>query len=249
MSPPAVLDAVPDVAQISFDQYCLRICTAQNDNITTALQCEHELDIMGCRFVMAITDFYAPENNGTFTSCDGEVAAAPGLYLQPDGSTSTFRQRYTGTYTADGVTDYWTVGQTVTPSAPAFWPSSSNCYTYSTISNGVDTANWQVTAAPSTLNSGSTVAIDGVSSTSMSRPSGLPSGSASGSQTSRSGSGSSTSNTGSSSPTGTNSQAPAANSGSPTSGAMALAPLNLPGLTTVLAMLGAGAFGVAAVLL
>jgi len=104
--------------QISFDQFCLRICTAETANVTTALQCEHELDVMGCQFVMAIPDFY--QSNNSFTSCEGEAAPPPGLYLQPNGSTSTFRQRYTGTYTAPGgETELWTVGQTITPSAPA----------------------------------------------------------------------------------------------------------------------------------
>lgn len=64
------------------------------------------------------SDFY--QSNNSFTSCDGEPAAPPGLYPQADGSVSTFRQRYTGTYTdGAGATQLWTVGQTVTPSAPA----------------------------------------------------------------------------------------------------------------------------------
>jgi hypothetical protein len=57
--------------------------------------------------------------NGTFTSCDADAGAGPGLYPQANGSTSTFRQRYTGTYTdGAGVPQQFTVGQTVTPSAP-----------------------------------------------------------------------------------------------------------------------------------
>lgn len=31
------------------DQYCLRICTAETDDVSAALQCEHELDVMGCQ--------------------------------------------------------------------------------------------------------------------------------------------------------------------------------------------------------
>ena len=154
--------------QISFDQFCLRICTAETANVTTALQCEHELDVMGCQFVMAIPDFY--QSNNSFTSCEGEAAPPPGLYPQPDGSTSTFRQRYTGTYTApDGQTEIWKVGQTITPSAPAFYPATSNCVTYSTISNGVNTANYMVTAAPVLLvgSDGSSTANVGSTSVSM----------------------------------------------------------------------------------
>lgn len=172
---------------ISYNQYCMRICTAQTANVTTALQCEHELDIMGCQFVMAIGDFYTAAAG--FTSCDGDAAAPPGLYPQPGGGTSTFRQRYTGTFTANGSTGRFTVGQTVTPSAPAFYPSQSNCFTYSTISNGVNTNNFLVTAAPSTLSGGSTVAVGNVGSTSQSAPSTSRASSASSATTtSRSGS-------------------------------------------------------------
>ncbi|KAK1922318.1 putative glycoprotein [Papiliotrema laurentii] len=187
---------------ISYDQFCLRICTAQTANVTTALQCEHELDIMGCQFVMAIPDFY--QSNNSFTSCEGEVAPPPGLYPQPDGSTSTFRQRYTGTYTApDGKTELWTVGQTITPSAPAYYPATSNCITYSTISNGVDPANLMVTAAPQLLVSGSTSSAS-VASTSMSTtpvsnaPSGSARSSSSGSTSASRSSGSSASGSGAS---------------------------------------------------
>lgn len=154
---------------ISFDQFCLRICTAEDpaNGVTASLQCEHELDIMGCRFVMAIEDHY--RSNGTFTECDGEAAAPPGLYSLPGGGTSTFRQRYTGTWTnsANKETGVFTVGRTVTPSAPAFWPKTSNCFTYQSISNGVDMANLMVTAAPTVLAKGSSSVVTGLSSTSQ----------------------------------------------------------------------------------
>jgi len=83
---------------------------------------------MGCQFVMP-----GDYTNNSFTSCEGEAAIAPGLYPQPDGSTSTFRQYFTG--------PGYTVGQLVTPTAPAAIPATSNCVTYQTIGNGVDTAN------------------------------------------------------------------------------------------------------------
>ncbi|WWC64970.1 uncharacterized protein I303_107584 [Kwoniella dejecticola CBS 10117] len=180
---------------ISYDQFCLRVCTAETGNVTAALQCEHELDIMGCQFVMAIEDFY--QGNNSFTSCEGEPAAPPGLYPQPGGGYSTFRQRYTGTYSNEGGVGYFTVGQTVTPSSVAFYPATSNCQTYSTISNGINTGDWAVTATPSILAAGSTQAVS-VGSTSQSRPSGVSaaastSGASSGSASasaSRSGSGS-----------------------------------------------------------
>ncbi|WVO13601.1 hypothetical protein L204_101222 [Cryptococcus depauperatus] len=175
---------------ISYDQFCLRICTAQTGAVSSALQCEHELDIMGCRFVMAIEDFYT--SNNSFTSCEGEPAAPPGLYPLPGGSTSTFRQRYTGTYNNAGTVGMFTVGQTVTPSSVAFWPKTSNCATYSTISNGVDTANFAVTATPSLLVSGSTVAASNVGTTSQSAPSGISTSSPTNAKSGSSGKGSAT---------------------------------------------------------
>jgi len=200
---------------ISYDQFCLRICTAQTGNVTTALQCEHELDIMGCQFVMAIEDFYT--SNNSFTSCDGDPAPPPGLYPQPDGSTSTFRQRYTGTYVdGAGQPGTFTVGQTVTPSAPAYFGATSNCKTYSTISNGINTANYQVTASPQLLESGATNApASSTSAASGSSRSG--SGSASASST-RSGSTSGSSSTSRSSAVSGGALASASASGATTGG-------------------------------
>jgi len=128
---------------VSSDAFCLRICTADDpkNNITAALQCEHELDVMGCNFVMAIP-YNLPE---TFDECEGDAAAPPGLYPQPDGSTSTFRQRYTGTWTQDATTTgIFTVGKTVTPEAPFTYPATSACTTYSSVSNGINTADYAV---------------------------------------------------------------------------------------------------------
>jgi hypothetical protein len=171
---------------ISYDQFCLRICTAQPEDSTTALMCEHELDIMGCQFVMAIGDFY--QSNNTFTSCEGDAAAPPGLYPLANGSTSTFRQRYTGTYTADGTVGQWTIGNTVTPTAPFTNPATSNCVTYSTISNGVNTQNFAVESAPVIVD-GSNAGTMSVGSTSQSMTSGASAtGSQSGSSASSSGS-------------------------------------------------------------
>ncbi|AFR98238.2 glycoprotein [Cryptococcus neoformans C23] len=187
---------------ISYDQFCLRICTAETSNVTAALQCEHELDIMGCAFVMAIDDFY--NTNNSFTSCEGEPAAPPGLYPQANGSTSTFRQRFTGTWSNAETTDMFTVGQTVTPSSVAFYPATSNCYNYSTISNGIDTANWKVTATPSTLSGGSTIAVSSVGTTSQSPPPGISTSSPTSSSSGSTGSSSagSSSSTGGSASTG-----------------------------------------------
>jgi len=130
---------------ISHNQFCFRICTAVVDGIPTALMCEHELDIMGCNFVMAIP-FTGADTNG-FTECDGDIAAPPGLYPQANGTTSTFRQRFTGSWNGA----IHTIGNTVTPSLPAFYPKSSNCRTFSSIANGIDTKDFIVREAPTIL--------------------------------------------------------------------------------------------------
>lgn len=157
------------------DQYCLRICTSENDDITAALQCEHELDVMGCQFVMP-----GDYTNNSFTSCEGDAAIAPGLYPQPDGSTSTFRQYFTG--------PGYTVGQLVTPTAPAAIPSTSNCVTYETVGNGIDTASLIVattraTAATVASGASSAAITSGASSTAGAVSSGASDLSASASRT------------------------------------------------------------------
>ncbi|KAL1747735.1 hypothetical protein HDZ31DRAFT_31150 [Schizophyllum fasciatum] len=123
---------------VSYEQFCFRICTNANSTYSTEYMCWHELDEMGCQFVM-------PGNydiNGTFETCDADVAYPPGWYptATSDGTTlfSTFAQYYEGVYTSDGTPVSYTVGTTVTPDSVAFTPSSSNCQTVSTISNGID---------------------------------------------------------------------------------------------------------------
>lgn len=96
---------------------------------------------MGCAFVMPSVNMY---NNNSFTSCEADVGAAPGLYPQPDGSTSTFRQRYTGLWSNAEETGTFTVGNLVTPSGPATTPAVSQCTTYKSISNGINTDDWLV---------------------------------------------------------------------------------------------------------
>ncbi|KAL1757135.1 hypothetical protein FB107DRAFT_260072 [Schizophyllum commune] len=123
---------------VSYEQFCFRICTNANSTYSTEYMCWHELDEMGCEFVM-------PGNydiNGTFETCEADVAYPPGWYptATSDGTTlfSTFAQYYEGVYTSDGTPVSYTVGTTVTPDSVAFTPSSSNCQTVSTISNGID---------------------------------------------------------------------------------------------------------------
>ncbi|KAJ7493569.1 hypothetical protein FB451DRAFT_1164463 [Mycena latifolia] len=122
---------------ISANQFCLRACTNANSTYSAAFMCWHELDVMGCEFVMPGTY----HGSGTFETCDADVAYPPGWYpTVVDGTTSfsTFAQFFTGVYTgSDGQPTPYTVGDTVTPDAPFSTPSSSNCVTKATISNGI----------------------------------------------------------------------------------------------------------------
>ncbi|KAF7333440.1 hypothetical protein MVEN_02360000 [Mycena venus] len=127
---------------IDYNQFCVRACTNANSTYSAAFMCWHELDEMGCEFVMPGT-YHDP---GTFESCDADVAYPPGWYptATVDGTTqfSTFAQFFTGIFTgADGQPTPYTVGDTVTPSAPFSTPVSSNCVTTSTIANGIALAS------------------------------------------------------------------------------------------------------------
>lgn len=107
---------------------------------------------------------------GTFTECQGDSAYPPGIYPLANGSTSTFAQRYTGTYTdGAGSVGTYTVGQTVTPQTPYSTPASSMCTTYSTIGNGaaiaVSTSNG-TSAMNSTMSASANMTSTMTSSTS-----------------------------------------------------------------------------------
>lgn len=119
---------------LSYQQFCIRICIAENETVSAAVQCQHTLDEMGCSWVMP-----GDYTNNSFTECEADAAYPPGVYLLKNGSSSTFAQRYTGTYTAKGKIGTFTVGQTITPSSAMSVPASSNCKTYSSISNGLPT--------------------------------------------------------------------------------------------------------------
>ncbi|KAG5638068.1 hypothetical protein H0H81_002036 [Sphagnurus paluster] len=136
---------------IDYNQFCLRVCTSANSTYSAAAMCWHELDEMGCGFVMPGNYNY----NGTFETCDADVAYPPGWYptATVDGTTlfSTFAQYYTGV--ANGQS--YTVGDTVTPTAAYFTPSSSNCATTATVSNGIALASLGITSSAS----GSTASV------------------------------------------------------------------------------------------
>ncbi|KAG6898700.1 hypothetical protein C0993_005030 [Termitomyces sp. T159_Od127] len=133
--------------------------TGSDQNYADAAQmCWHELDEMGCGFVM-------PGNynfNGTFESCEADVAYPPGWYptATVSGTTlfSTFAQFFTGV--ANGVG--YTVGDTVTPSAPYMTPSSSNCVTTASVSNGIDLVSLGITTS-ATPTAGASVSDNGAS--------------------------------------------------------------------------------------
>ncbi|KAK7030886.1 hypothetical protein VNI00_013996 [Paramarasmius palmivorus] len=118
---------------ISYNQFCLRACINANSTYSAAAMCEHKLDVMGCNFVM-------PGNynfDGSFESCDADVAYPPGWYPEVAGgqtSYSKFEQYWTGV--VGGQT--FTVGDTVTPGSAFSTPSSSNCKTTATVGNGLD---------------------------------------------------------------------------------------------------------------
>ncbi|KAF8151506.1 hypothetical protein B0H34DRAFT_131947 [Crassisporium funariophilum] len=154
---------------IDFNQFCIRVCTNANSTYSAANMCWHELDEMGCEFVM-------PGNynvNGTFETCEADVAYPPGWYptATVNGTPvfSSFAQRFTGTLSGGSV---YTVGDLSTPSGPFSTPSSSNCVTTATISNGVNLAN------PNAAPTGSATSGGGL--TTAPRPTGTNTGSSSG---------------------------------------------------------------------
>jgi hypothetical protein len=112
--------------------------------------------------------------DNSFTECDGDAAAPPGLYPLANGSTSTFAQRYTGMYTVDSTSvGTFTVGETVTPASAYSIPATSNCKTYTSVGNGIAS----LAAGPAIT--GASGSMSGSMSSSGSASSGSSSGSAS----------------------------------------------------------------------
>ncbi|KAJ7060503.1 hypothetical protein C8F01DRAFT_1084219 [Mycena amicta] len=174
---------------ISDTQFCVRACTNANATYDAAHMCWHQLDVMGCEFVMPGT--YNPP--GTFETCDADVAYPPGWYPTIDAagktSFSTFAQFFTGVYTGgDGKPTAYTVGDLVTPSTVAFIPSSSNCVATPTIANGIALASLGVTGSAPT--GGASSSGTGSQTTSGASSSGTESGSSAGSSPTSTNSGS-----------------------------------------------------------
>jgi hypothetical protein len=179
---------------ISYNQVCFRVCIAGSEEAPTPLECLHTLDEMGCNFVM-------PGNydDDSFDTCDGDSAYPPGNYPLSGGGTSTFQQYYSSVYTAaDGVKYTFVNGSPdeTTPTAAYSTPSTSNCVTQSTISNGFTeilvstTASGSSTSATSTGSSSSSTSKSSKSSTSTSGSAASTISSSSSSTTTTSGAGS-----------------------------------------------------------
>lgn len=176
---------------VSYNQICFRICIAGSEQAPTALECQHELDVMGCNFVM-------PGNyaDNVFETCDGDAAYPPGLYPDGNGRTSTFQQFFTGEYVVAGTTYSYTNGAAdqVTPTAAYSTPSTSNCKTTASISNGIKSIVPSSSAAPTSSSSASasgSMATSARGSSSAPRSSATTSGSGSSNSNSSSGNGSS----------------------------------------------------------
>lgn len=46
------LPALTLASYMSYNQFCIRICTAENSTYSAAIECQHTLDEMGCNWVM-----------------------------------------------------------------------------------------------------------------------------------------------------------------------------------------------------
>ncbi|KAK0557302.1 hypothetical protein OC846_000521 [Tilletia horrida] len=165
---------------VSYNQVCIRICTAAGSGVSAAKQCEHELDVMGCQFVMP-----GSYVDNTFESCDADAAYPPGLYPLGNGQTSTFKQYFVGSYVNNGETITYSNGSPdqATPTAAFSIPASSNCATVSTVGNAiasiVPTSSSTTTTAPASTVTGMSTSTRGSSTSSRgSSSSAQPSGAA-----------------------------------------------------------------------
>ena len=120
---------------ISHEMLCFRVCIAGNDQISPAKECEHTLDEMGCPVIMP-GNYHQDE---VFDECEADAAYPPGVYVS-NGKSSTFQQYNTGVWKDDkGKSHGYTNGDknAPTPTLAMSMPSSSNCKTKSSISNGI----------------------------------------------------------------------------------------------------------------
>lgn len=103
--------------------------------------------------------------DNVFETCDGDSAYPPGLYPVSGGGTSTFQQFFSGAYTVDGSVFTYQNGEStqITPTAAYSTPSTSNCQTTSSISNGI------ASIVPSSSSSSESAAASGSSGMSTSK--------------------------------------------------------------------------------
>ena len=211
---------------MSYQQFCLRICVSENSTYSAAVECQHTLDEMGCNWVMP-----GDYTNNSFTDCEGDSAYPPGVYPQADGSTSTFAQRYTGTYTAGGSVGTYTIGQTVTPQTAYSTPATSSCTTYATISNGIALSSLGV--------SGSIATVSGASGSAASASATSASGSGSASASGKSSASGSAS--GSASKSASASSSASSGAAFRAAGEFSYGPMVVSAFTVVAVLAGAGA--------
>ncbi|CAE6456622.1 unnamed protein product [Rhizoctonia solani] len=115
----------------SATDFCIRAC---KDGPGAKQRCQHIYDLTGCQWNI-------PGDYGTgFTNCEGDSTIPMGLYPQPDGSTSTFRQGH---------------GPTPDPHPAA---ATSMCTTLNSFAVGTATTrSFAATAAPDSSSTGTWV--------------------------------------------------------------------------------------------
>jgi len=138
---------------IGSNMFCLKMCNPGSlPEAEAALLCNHIYDEIGCTY-NAIANY--PAINGSFTVCDSDDMAPPGIFTNAAGQTTTWRQPFTGTFS---------VPYTTSPLA------SSNCQTFAS----TDLFAAAATAFPSSA----TAASAGATGTAGASGSGTRSGSA-----------------------------------------------------------------------
>ncbi|KAG8691217.1 hypothetical protein FRC11_005824 [Ceratobasidium sp. 423] len=126
----------------SATDFCIRAC---KDGPGAKQRCQHIYDLTGCQW-----NIPGEYSAGGFTNCEGDSTIPMGLYPQPDGSTSTFKQ-----------------GQGATPSGhpPA---ATSMCTTLQSFAVGTATTRSFAATAATTKPSGTSSWVTGTPSGSAS---------------------------------------------------------------------------------
>jgi hypothetical protein len=122
--------------------FCFKVCDPAGAN--AANYCQHIYDRIGCAY-------NAPNNaqNGSFTSCDGDVQDFPGIYTASDGSIQTYTQP------AESLGAISTM-----PYQPKV-PASSNCVTFTSAALYASAASDTVFPSSTSTPSGSSSRTSG----------------------------------------------------------------------------------------